>query len=115
MPFNPQKRYLAFAPSVLANADDLREEYGAIANTAPDHKGGEDIKTLLCGLDNSDTGKLRASILGVTAIPLQLTDGRYCLGGFWSQAVIDAFESGEIDGEELTVEEVKSLTPTSEI
>jgi len=114
MPFNQQKRYLAFAPSVLANADALREEYGAIANTAPDHNG-EDIKTLLCGLDNSDTGKLCAMVLGVTAVPIALSDGRYCLGGYWSDAIIGAFESGEIDGEELTVEEVKSLTPTSEI
>jgi len=114
MLFNQQKRYLAFAPPVLADADSLREEYGAIANTAPDHKG-EDIKTLLCCLDNSDTGKLRAMVLGVTAVPIALVDGRFCLGGFWSQAVIDAFESGEIEGEELTVEEVKSLTPTEEI
>ena len=114
MPFNQQKRYFAFAASVLADADALREEYGDIANTAPDHKG-EDVKTLLCGLDNSDTGKLRASVLGVTAIPLKLSDGRYCLGGFWAQSVIDAFESGDIEGEELTAEEVKSLTPQSEI
>jgi len=112
--FNDTFRYLGFPASVLANADALREEYGDIANTAPDHNG-EDINTLLCGLDNSDTGKLCAMVLGVTAVPIALVDGRYCLGGYWSQAVIDAFESGEIEGEELTVEEVKSLTPTSEI
>ena len=114
MPFNLEKRYFAFAASVLAAADALREEYGDIANTSPDHNG-EDVKTLLCGLDNSDTGKLRAAVLGVTAIPLKLSDGRYCLGGFWSESVIDAFESGKVDGEELTVEEVKALTPQSEI
>ena len=114
MPFNQQKRYFAFAASVLAGAESLREEYGDIANTAPDHKG-VDVKTLLCGLDNSDTGKLRASVLGITAIPLSLTDGRYCLGGLWTEAVIEAFESGEVDGEELTVDEVKALTPTSEL
>ena len=114
MPFNRQKRYFAFPASVLSDADALREEYGDIANTAPDHKG-VDIKTLLCGLDNSDTGKLRASVLGVTAIPLRLTDGRYCLGGFWTEAVIEAFQSGEVDGEEFTVDEVKALTPTPEV
>jgi len=115
MPFNQQKRYFAFSGSVLAAANSLREQYGDIASTAPDHKGGEDVKTLLCGLDNSDTGKLRAAVLGVTAMPLALTDGRYCLGGFWSEAAIAAFESGEVDGGEITVDEVKALTPTSEI
>ena len=113
MPFNRDKRYFAFAASVLADAESLREEYGDIANTAPDHNG-EDVKTLLCGLDNSGTGKLRASVLGVTAMPLRLTDGRFFLGGFWSETVIEAFESGQIDGEELTVDEVKALTPTTE-
>ena len=114
MPFNQQKRYFAFSGSVLQSATALRDGFGELANTAPDHKG-EDVKTLLCGLDNSDTGKLRAAVLGVTAIPLKLSDGRYCLGGFWAESVIDAFESGQIEGEELTAEEVKALTPQSEI
>lgn len=113
MPFNQQKRYFAFTASVLADADALREEYGDIANTAPDHKG-IDVKTLLCGLDNSDTGKLRASVLGATAIPLRLTDGRFCLGGFWTVSIVEAFDLGHIDGEELTSSQVKSLSPETE-
>ena len=114
MPFNQQKRYFAFTASVLANAEALRDEYGDIANTAPDHNG-RDVKTLLCGLDNSDTGKYRAATLGVTAVPIQLSDGRYCLGGYWSIDVINAFEADEIEGEEITEEQVKALTPQSEI
>ena len=114
MPFNRQKRYFAFSAAVIANANALREKYGDIANTAPDHNG-QDIKTLLCGLDSSSTGKIRASILGETAIPTFLIDGRYCIGGFWSEAAINAFKSGEVDGSEITVDELKSLTLNTEI
>lgn len=114
MPFNQEIRYFAFSASVMATANDLREQYGDIANTAPDHNG-EDVKTLLCGLDNSVTGKFRATVLGITAVPAILTDGRYCLGGFWSKAVIAAFESGEIEGSEITLEELRLLTPKQEI
>ena len=114
MSFDTTYRYFAFSPVILASATALRDGFGDLANTAPDAKGVE-VRTLLCGLDNSDTGKLRALTLGVTAVPLVLTDGRYCLGGFWTDAVIAAFESGEIDGDELTVEEVKSLKPITEI
>ena len=113
--FDDQFKYLAFSASTLANVDNLRDEFGAMASTAPDHKDGEIIKTLLCGMDNSDTGKYRAATLGVDAVPIQLSDGRYCLGGHWSIDVINAFEADEIEGEEITVEQVKALTPQSEI
>ena len=112
--FDNQIRYFAFSPAILQSATALRDGFGELANTAPDHKGVE-IKTLLCGLDNSDTGKLRAMQLGVDAMPIALTDGRMCLGGYWSLSVKAAFESGDIAGDELTVEQVKALQPTSEI
>ena len=114
MPFNSTYRYFAFSPALLASATDLRDGFGDLADTAPCHDG-EVIKTLLCGLDNSDTGKLRALELGVTAVPIALSDGRMCLGGYWSEAVIEAFESGAIEGEELTADQVKALQPISEL
>jgi len=112
--FDDQIRYFAFSPAILASATELRDEFGSLANTAPDHNG-EDVQTLLCGLDNSDTGNLRAMQLGVDAAPIALTDGRMCLGGYWSLAVKEAFEDGSIEGEELTTEQVKALQPDSEI
>jgi len=114
MSFDTTYRYFAFSPAILASATALRDGFGDLANTAPDANGVE-IQTLLCGLDNSDTGKLRALTLGVTAVPLVLSDGRYCLGGYWTDVVKSAFESGQIEGEELTVEQVKALTPLSDI
>ena len=111
--FDNQIRYFAFSPAVLQAATSLRDGFGEIASTAPDHKGVE-VKTLLCGLDNVDTGKLRALVLGETARPITLTDGRLCLGGYWTVGAKDAFESGAIAGEELTEEQVKSLQPVSE-
>jgi hypothetical protein len=114
MTFDSTYRYFAFTPDVLQSATDLRDGFGELANTAPDHKGME-IKTLLCGLDNVDTGKLRAMQLGVDAVPVALTDGRMCLGGYWALPVKAAFENGDIAGNELTVEQVKELQPTSAI
>lgn len=114
MSFDTTYRYFAFSPAILQSATALRDGFGELANTAPDHNGVE-VKTLLCGLDNSDTGKLRAMQLGVDAMPITLTDGRMCLGGYWSLAVKAAFESNQIEGEELTVAQVKALQPVSEI
>ena len=112
--FDTTIRYFAFSPALLAAADAIRDAYGAMANTAPDHNGVE-IQTLLCGLDNVQTGKLRAMHLGLDAVPQLLTDGRYALGGYWSLDAVDAFGSGAIEGGEITEAEVKSLTLTSEI
>lgn len=112
--FDTTKRFFAFSPATLQSATALRNGFGKVANTAPDHNGVE-VKTLLCALDNVQTGKFRALELGVTAIPLLLADGRYFLGGFWSVAAIDAFESGEIQGSEITVNEIKLLTQTQEL
>jgi hypothetical protein len=114
MSFDTTVRYFAFDAALLADAETLRGSLGDLASTAPDHNG-QDVQTLLCGLDNADTGKLRALVLGQTAIPLTLTDGRLCLGGHWATGVKAAFEGGQIEGEELTAEQVKSLTPQSEI
>lgn len=114
MPFSTQYRYFAFAPTLLDSAATLRDGFGDLADTAPDHNG-EEIKTLLCGLDNAQTGKLRALVLGETAKPIELSDGRLCLGGYWTEAVIDAFESSAINGEELTKSQVKDLQPEGKL
>ena len=113
--FDTTIRYFAFSPALLAAATSMRAMYGANGSTAPDHKKGISISTLLCGLDNADTGKLRAMALGVDAIPITLTDGRYALGGYWTVAAVEAFETGELEGEELTELEVRALMPTEEI
>jgi len=113
--FDTTIRYFAFGPALMAAATSMRAIYGANGNTAPDCKKGINIQTLLCGLDNADTGKLRAMALGVDAIPTTLTDGRYVLGGYWTVAAVEAFETGELEGEELTELEVRALMPTEEI
>jgi hypothetical protein len=114
MPFDTTYRYFAFDPALLNDVGTLRESMGDLADTAPDHNG-EQVQTLLCGLDNAETGKLRAIQLGTTAQPITLTDGRIALGGYWTEAVIAAFEAGQIDGEELTEAEVKTLQPVSDL
>lgn len=113
--FDATIRYFAFGPALLAAATSMRAKYGAHGNTAPGHKKGINIQTLLCGPDNADTGKLRAMTLGVDAIPITLTDGRHVLGGYWTVAAVEAFGAGELDGEEITELEVRTLMPTVEI
>lgn len=114
MSFDTTFKYFAFDASVLGNASSLRDDFGEFASTAPDAKG-ENIKTLLCGLDNAETGALRAIVLGETAQPLILTDGRYCLGGYWSDALMEEVDAGNIDCEELTEAQLKSLMPVGEL
>ena len=114
MPFDSQYRYLAFSAETLQSASLLRDGFGDLANTAPDARGRK-VKTLLCSKDKSSGGKLRALELGVSANPISLSDGRFCLGGFWSDGAIAAFEAGDIAGEELTREQVRSLTIKEEI
>lgn len=113
MSFDTTYRYFAFSPALLQSAETLRSSLGDLASTAPDHRGVE-VKTLLCGLDNAQTGKLRALVLGQTAIPITLSDGRFCLGGHWATGIKEAFEGGQVEGEELNAEQVKYLLPQSE-
>lgn len=117
MPFDTTFRYIAFDSQQLAEAALLRATHGDNASTGPSLRNGQGAtaKTLLCGLDNTDTGKLRAMALGVDAIPVTLTDGRYVLGGYWTVAAVEAFGAGKLDGEELTELEVRALIPTVEI
>jgi len=112
MPFDSTYRYLAFDAALLNRVGALRDELGDLAET---RAGNGQVKTLLCGPDNSDKGSIRAGVLRSTIVPVNLSDGRLCIGGYWSLAVIAKFKSGEIDGEELTADQVKSLTSTKEI
>lgn len=117
MPFDTTYRYFAFNNAQLAEAALLRSTHGENASTGPSLRNGksQSIKTLLCGLDNSDTGNLRAMQLGVDAIPVALSDGRVLLAGYWTESVRESFNQGAILGEELTLEQVKALQPQSEI
>lgn len=110
MSFDTTYRYYAFPESVLISVDSMRDSSGSLASTAPDHNG-KMINTLLCGLDNSNTGKLRALELNVTAIPTRLSNGLFCLGGYWSSGILRAVENGDINATELTEAQVKALLP----
>ena len=118
MSFDTTKRYFAFNQNLLGLLGQLRAQHGGTANTAPNRKGkskGVEVETLICALDNTDTGAYRAGVFGESIMPIRLTDGRLCIGGYWTTSSIAAFESGSIKGEELTMEQVKALQPVSEI
>ena len=46
---------------------------------------------------------------------MTLTDGRYAVSGKWSLALKSAWENGDVQAEILTVEQLQSLTPQSDI
>jgi len=115
MSFDTTYRYFAFDAPVINSLNSLRSQFGQNESTAPRHKKGKQVKTLVCGLDNSDTGELRAGQFGFDVLPITLSDGRLLVGGYWATGVVSEFEQGRITGEELTVAQVKALQPISEI
>lgn len=115
MSFSKTQRIFAFSADLLGSLEPLRIAFGSDALTAPNSKRkGQVVKTLLCGDDRTDSDLPRGLEFGVTAVPIKLSDGRYALAGRWSERVIEAFESGDIDGAELTLEELENLKPIDE-
>lgn len=110
MSFDTVYRYFAFESATLAAATQLRDGFGELASIAPG-RDGDQVKTLLCGLDNAETGEMRALILGVNAVQVALSDGRYCLGGYWAAGMLNNPAVLTGSNEELTLAEVEALLP----
>ena len=108
-------RIFAFPPGLLANAEAMRLTYGAEASLAPGLADSPRVLSLLCARDRDDGDLPRALVLGVTAMPMALSDGRLVLAGLWSEAVVAAFESRAIPGgAELSPDQLATLTPEPE-
>lgn len=106
MPFDSKQRILKFTGAALYGAESLAAQYGSDA-------GG--VKTLLSWNDREGRDELRPAQASVDFSPIALTDGTFVAMGFWSQAALNAVESGEVDGvEEITLEQFVSLTPNLE-
>jgi hypothetical protein len=88
----------------------LVAQYGALAE---DH--GEVFPTLLCGWDDAEQTRKRGMALGITAPILPCNDGRLRSAGLPSLALLAAWENGDVEGELLTEEQFKELSPQTEI
>lgn len=106
-------RIMAFPAFEMANLDAYREAYGvdlpeSARPDAPTHK-------CLLGHYDGQSGIIRAGEMPTTVSARTLTDGRYAVSGCWSIPLRDAWKAGDVQAEELTVEQLQSLTPQTDI
>ena len=113
--FETSPRILAFPAIVLEQVSALTEAYGAALPLVPKKPDSTLVVCLAGGLDREGSDDLRALDFPTTATTIALTDGRHAYMGYWSKAAISAVNNGVVEAEELTIEQLKSLTPTSEI
>ena len=69
-------------------------------------------KTIIGYQDVAGNPALRSGIIGQTAIPITLTDGRLALCGTFSQPLLDAITAGTVTATILTDAQFASLIPT---
>ncbi len=111
--FETTERIIAVpAEAVATMFPDLLAQYG---QELPD--AGRSVLTI--GGHYDDAGKTRiraASLTDGTITGQPLTDGRLAFRCLWQADLAAAFDAGEIDGvEQLTEEQLASMTPQSEV
>ena len=104
----------AFPLSELARIAELVALYGADLPSCPKRSDSPSIRCICGGLDREESNDLRAVSYPETAVTLPLTDGRHAFHGYWSLALLAALASGEVTGEEITLEQFESLRTTQE-
>lgn len=114
MNFETTTRIMAFPASEMAWISEHRNAYGADLPTSGD-RHSETVRTLLGHIDIQCPDGLRAGEMPTTVTARQLTDGRYVVAGCWSLALKDAWEAGQVQAEELTIEQLQDLTPTTDL
>ena len=104
---------MAFPAVEMANLEAYRELYGVMLPTS----AKPDAPTVKCLLGHHDgqSGIIRAGEMPTTVSARLLTDGRYAVAGYWSLPLKAAWEAGDVQAEELTVEQLQSLTPQTDI
>lgn len=113
MNFEPLERIVAVAPQEIETLfPQLLAEYG---EELPD--GNRTILTIGGHYDDADRTRIRAaSLTDGTITGLPLTDGRLAFRCLWQADLAAAFDAGEIAGvEQLTEEQLASLTPQTEV
>ena len=113
--FETSPRILAFPAIVLDQVSALTEAYGAALPLVPKKPDSPLTVCLAGGLDREGSDDLRALDFPTTANTTALTDGRHAYMGYWSKAAIAAVNNGDVEAEELTLEQLQSLTPVPEL
>lgn len=111
--FEQTERIIAVpAESVATMFPQLLAQYG---QKLPD--AGRNVLTIGGHYDDAAQSRIRAASLTDGTITGQpLTDGRLAFRCLWQADLAAAFDAGEIDGvEQLTEEQLASMTPQSEV
>lgn len=108
MSFDTQWRWAAFPPEMLGDYPAMLEAFGEVASD-----GRKTYATLVCGWDDEAHTKRRAMSLTdepPTVGMAPLIDGRLCVGGLWTLAIVAAWQGGALPQvEELTEEQFEAL------
>ncbi|MEO6055086.1 MAG: hypothetical protein ABIP97_13845 [Chthoniobacterales bacterium] len=116
MSFEKMERWAAFSPDLFENLPALISAYGSNAKD-----GHEIFDTLLAFYDDTSRTRIRAAWYDPsnpqdnTLVPTVLSDGRVAVYGLWSNAIVAAWQSGEIEAEEFTAEQVRQLCVQEEL
>jgi len=105
---------MAFPVSELVRIEEVRDLYGADLPTYGDLDAPV-VRTLLGHRDDMCPDGLRAGLSPSTVTARPLTDGRYAVAGYWSLALKAAWESGNVQAEELSEADLQALTPEPDL
>ena len=100
---------LAFPPAT--DFQELNSTYGVVLPIATLDPTEGTAKTIIGGQDVQGSTAIRAGIIGQTAMPITLTDGRLALSGTFSQQLLDAIAAGTVAAAILTDTKFLTLIP----
>lgn len=110
--FSNTSQIFEVAPAVLGQIDTLVASYGAELPIRPKDPKSPTTKTLCGFLDRTGSTDLCAAQTSLGNFqPITLTNGNYAVAGYFSNAVLAAFASGDVAGTELTETQLATLLP----
>jgi hypothetical protein len=109
MSFDTQERIFAFPLATLGQIGQLVADYGASLPVCPLRPNRGTIRCIAGGLDREGSTDLRALSHPTTASTTPLTDGRHAYSARWTLSILDAVQSGNVLGDEITPEQFDAL------
>ena len=104
---------LSFPPAT--DFQELNSIYGVMLPLATLDPTEGTAKTIIGGQDVQGSTALRAGIIGQTAMPITLSDGRLALSGTFAQPLLDAMATNSSLAQELTQDQLTTLTPKPQL
>lgn len=113
MSFETTSRIIMVPASMMEQVETYRQQYGELCPVSA-KPNAEQVLSLLGHLDGQ-SGIIRAGQMPTSVSARKLTNGKYAVSGYWTVAVREAWENGDIEAEEITSEQLQNLTPAPEL